>query len=73
MYDLYIKHKENIEIAQRVDWSPRKRCKIMLLMEHCYSYEDIRRQIRAKVTKQAFLILKVYKEINSLQTTKQNW
>ena len=55
-------------MAQRVDWSPRKRCKIVLLSEQGYSYEEIRRNIGGNLTKGGISkFLKRYKETQSLQ------
>ena len=56
------------EMVQRVDWSPRKRCKIVLLNEQGYSYEEIRRHIDGNLTKGGISkFLKRYKETRSLQ------
>lgn len=38
-------------MAQRAIWSPTKRCKIVLLSDQDYSYEENRRQIGGNVTK----------------------
>lgn len=56
------------EKVQRVDWSPRKVCKIVLLSEQGYSYVEIRRQIDGNLTKHGiYRFLKRYKVTQSLQ------
>lgn len=63
-----VKRNKIKEMVQRVDWSPRKRCKIVLLSEQGYSYEEIRRQIGGNITKGGISkFLKKYKETQSLQ------
>lgn len=51
-------------MIQRIDWSPRKQFKTVLLSEQSYIYEEIRRQLNENVTKDGIQkFLKQYKEI----------
>lgn len=55
-------------MAQRADWSPTKRSKIVLLSEQGCSYEEIRRKMGGNLTKGGISkFLKRYKETRSLE------
>ncbi|XP_060538389.1 6-phosphogluconate dehydrogenase, decarboxylating isoform X1 [Pantherophis guttatus] len=55
-------------MAQRADWSPTKRSKIVLLSEQGCSYEEIRRKMGGNLTKGGISkFLKRYKETQSLE------
>lgn len=65
---LNLKHKKIKDMWQTVDYPHTEVCKIILLSEKSYRYEEIRRQIHEYITKGTISkFLKRYKIIMSLQ------